>query len=436
MPGPEISRVTDEEVDLYGREYWFSHQEEHLGQPTILARSRSDLPERCLYWLRTVLNYKRPPARVLEIGSAHGGFVAMLRWAGFDATGLEISAWVVDFARRAFDVPMLLGPVEDQDIAPGSLDVIALMDVLEHLHDPARTAQHCLRLLKPDGILLIQTPCYPEGTFHEEMVTRGTRFREMLQPSEHLYLFSRNSIAELFRRLGADGVAFEPALFAEYDMFLVVSPAPMIPEPAADADWSFNATPTARMVRALLDVGVQLDELKKRNAQSEEDRARRLDVINEQGKRIGEMESERNNLRAELASLREHAALLEADRAARLRVIEEQGGWLGALEAEGNNLRAELASLREHAAVLEADRAARLRIIEEQGGRLGALEAEGRNLRAEVEAQREQLSVTTAQLRTLQELVRAFQGTRVYRILRRLGRWRFVEQVSAPSPPC
>ena len=47
---------------------------------------------------------------------------------------------------------MLLGPVEDQQIEPGSLDVIALMDVFEHLPDPVSTMRHCLRLLRPDGI--------------------------------------------------------------------------------------------------------------------------------------------------------------------------------------------------------------------------------------------------------------------------------------------
>src|SRR6185503_8503899 len=78
--------VRDDDQDFYGREYWLSHQRQDLGLPDIYARARSDLPERGLYWLRTLLSYKLPPARVLELGSSHGGFVALLRWAGFDAT--------------------------------------------------------------------------------------------------------------------------------------------------------------------------------------------------------------------------------------------------------------------------------------------------------------------------------------------------------------
>src|SRR5262245_42932968 len=144
MPGPDIARVDDEERDFYGRHYWFAYQEEHRGNLPLSARTRSDLPERCLHWLRTLLAYKFPPARVLELGSAHGGFVGMLRLAGFDAIGLEISPWVVEFARATFEVPMLLGPLEAQDLDAASFDVIALMDVLEHLPDPTRTMQRCL----------------------------------------------------------------------------------------------------------------------------------------------------------------------------------------------------------------------------------------------------------------------------------------------------
>ena len=105
-----------------------------------------------MHWLQTLVKFKRPPAETIELGCAHGGFVALMQWAGFTARGLELSPWIVKFAEQTFGIPMLLGPIEDQPIEPASLDVIALMDVLEHLPDPVGTMAHCLRLLKPDGI--------------------------------------------------------------------------------------------------------------------------------------------------------------------------------------------------------------------------------------------------------------------------------------------
>src|SRR5215813_6668977 len=64
-PEPSSLQVIKDEQDFYGREYWFSHQEQNLGFPNITVRSRTDLPERCLHWLRTALKYKLPPGRVL-----------------------------------------------------------------------------------------------------------------------------------------------------------------------------------------------------------------------------------------------------------------------------------------------------------------------------------------------------------------------------------
>jgi 2-polyprenyl-3-methyl-5-hydroxy-6-metoxy-1,4-benzoquinol methylase len=333
MSGRELVQVADDELGFYGREYWFGHQEKELGFPNIQIRARTDLAERCLYWLRTALKYKHPPGQVLELGSAHGGFVALLRWAGFDATGLELSPWVVQFARKTFGVPVLLGPVEDQQIEPASLDMIALMDVLEHLTDPVGTMRHCLELLKPNGILLIQTPCLPEGRSHENMVAQGDRFVELLIEKEHLYLFSQRSIKELFARLGAEHVVFEPALFAYYDMFLVVSRAPLVVHRPVTVERALSATSSGRMVQALLGLGGKLDDLKQRYAEAEQDRAARLQVIEAQGRLLGEVEAERNRLRGELE-------VVEADRAARLEVIEAQGRLLGEVEAERNKLRA------------------------------------------------------------------------------------------------
>lgn len=253
-PGPEISQVTDDERDFYGRSYWFTHVEERLGQPNILVRSRKDLPERCLYWLRTAMRYKLPPASVLELGSGHGGFVSLLRWAGFEAIGLELSPWVVDFARAKFNVPMLLGRVEEQQIEPGSLDVIAMMDVFEHLPDPTATIRHCSNLLKPNGVLIIQTPRYPEGESYEELVARSDRFLELLKPIEHVYLFSRHAIREFFTRLGYAYVQFEPAIFPHYDMFLAVSRVPLVAHGPETIKATLKAAPGRRLLQAFLDV--------------------------------------------------------------------------------------------------------------------------------------------------------------------------------------
>ncbi|MBL8880126.1 MAG: class I SAM-dependent methyltransferase, partial [Phycisphaerales bacterium] len=226
----EITRVTDEISDLYGRSYWFEHQAGDLGHPTIEQRARTDLHERVLHWLKALLKYRRPPGRFLEIGCAHGGFVHFAGVAGFDARGLELSPTIAELAERTFHVPVLHGPIEDQPIAPGSLDVVAAMDVLEHLASPVATLTHCAKVLTPRGLLFIQTPRYPAPATSTELRASSHRFIEHMRvPEEHLYLFSERGLQEVLALAGFEHIVTEPAIFDHYDQFVVASRAPIAP---------------------------------------------------------------------------------------------------------------------------------------------------------------------------------------------------------------
>jgi SAM-dependent methyltransferase len=145
-PDASTGGVDDDDTDLYGSRCWTTHQVERRFPP-IEERERTDLTERCLHWLRALLRYRRPPARVLEIGAAHGGFVRLARLAGFDAVGIEMSPAVVERARRTFDVDMRVGPLESAGFADAAFDVVASFDVLEHLAQPETTLREIRRVL-------------------------------------------------------------------------------------------------------------------------------------------------------------------------------------------------------------------------------------------------------------------------------------------------
>ena len=240
------------EPGFYGREYWREHQEKDLGLPGIAQRARDDLSGRCLHWLRELLAHRLPPARVLEVGCGHGGFVALLRQAGFDATGLELSPWVVEFARRTFDVPVLLGPLERQEIAPGSLDVVVMHDVVEHLPDPVSVLKEVARLLAPDGLLMLQTPCAPEDASHAQLERAGDSFLKMTEEEGHLFLFSRRALARLLEQAGLPARREGRAFFG-YDMALMAGRQEVPDVAPADGEAALLARPSGRLVLALLD---------------------------------------------------------------------------------------------------------------------------------------------------------------------------------------
>jgi 2-polyprenyl-3-methyl-5-hydroxy-6-metoxy-1,4-benzoquinol methylase len=249
------SRVLDDSKDFYSRTYWFDHQETSLGLPNIEERAVGDLPERCVYWVRHLLEYCLPPARVLELGCAHGGSVALMRWAGYDAVGLELSPWVVDFAEKNFGIQVLLGPVEDQELPRESFDAVCMFDVMEHLVNPMATVAHCTSLLKPGGLLVVQTPEIPWNADYEEMKRAQDLRLQMLVGEEHLFLFSRKAAHMLLTKFGFHHVEFLTQLFP-YDMFFVASRRRLEKYPESLISNSLCSSPSGRLILAL----VQLQE--------------------------------------------------------------------------------------------------------------------------------------------------------------------------------
>jgi glycosyltransferase involved in cell wall biosynthesis/2-polyprenyl-3-methyl-5-hydroxy-6-metoxy-1,4-benzoquinol methylase/uncharacterized coiled-coil protein SlyX len=412
MPDPKNLLAGQDEQGFYGHSYFESYQVEKLGFPPIAERARRDLPERCVHWLRALLKFKLPPARILELGSAHGGFVALMRWAGYQATGLELSPWVVDFARQTFGVPMLQGPIEAQSTQPLSLDAVVLMDVLEHLPDPVKTLQQCVRLLKPDGILLIQTPSYRESMSLEQMVAAGDEFVKMLLPDQHLYLFSKRSVAELLRRVGAEHVQFESAIFPAYDMFLVGTKAPASVIPEEEIQAALTGSRDGRLVRALLDLRSSFEDLTVKHVESEADRADRLQAISAQGYRLALLDEAIRGLSGQLEAQQARLAESDADRIARRADIESLQLLLAESDADRIARHADIESLQQLLAESDADRMARRVDIESLQQLLAESDADRIARRADIEALQRLLAESEADRANRLKAVEALDALR------------------------
>lgn len=156
--------------------------------------------------------------KTLEIGCGHGGFVYLLRSLGFDASGLELSRWLADFARERYGIPMYSGSLRNQVLGRGSFDLILLFDVVEHAEKPLDLIEQCRSLLKQGGQILIQTPCLPDQMDFGRIRDGVHPFMRMLLPAEHLFLFSEQSLYQLLRRAGFEGICRHPSVFEIYDI--------------------------------------------------------------------------------------------------------------------------------------------------------------------------------------------------------------------------
>ena len=100
-----------------------------------------------------------PGGRVLDLGCASGGLLALLRSRAGHLAGLEVSASAARAAARVGD-HVVQGALEDSQLPfePASYDLVVLADVLEHLADPAAALVRATGWCRPGGSVLVSVP--------------------------------------------------------------------------------------------------------------------------------------------------------------------------------------------------------------------------------------------------------------------------------------
>ena len=129
--------------------------------------------------------------KLVELGCAYGFFL-MEASRHFEVAGIELAADAVEHGRRA-GLHVLHGTADAATLqAVGPVDVIVLLDVIEHLPQPQETLALCRRQLKAGGIIVITT-----GDFGSPVARlTGARWR-LMTPPQHLWFFTQESIRRL-----------------------------------------------------------------------------------------------------------------------------------------------------------------------------------------------------------------------------------------------
>lgn len=159
--------------------------------------------ERIVYQarLRKVADYVPAPADFLDVGCAYGGLALEAARAGYRAHGLDISQQAVKIAHsRGVDANQ--GRLTDNIFGAGSMDAVTMIEVIEHLANPAESVQALAEIIRPGGVLVIQTANY-SGL---QAKTQGADYHYYLPG--HLHYFSRSNLTALLKRSGFSKVDF------------------------------------------------------------------------------------------------------------------------------------------------------------------------------------------------------------------------------------
>jgi 2-polyprenyl-3-methyl-5-hydroxy-6-metoxy-1,4-benzoquinol methylase len=141
----------------------------------------------------------QPGCRVADIGCGDGRLCAELSQAGWrDVTGIDVARSRLVAARCSYPHLSFHGSLEEARVAPGSLELLVLDNVIEHLLEPRVDLLRWHDLLTADGRIVIITPNMMSGHFR----LLGRRWTPELAPHHHIFLFTPDALRRLVEDAG------------------------------------------------------------------------------------------------------------------------------------------------------------------------------------------------------------------------------------------
>ena len=147
--------------NLYSSDYYLGREEYYFNN-LITNPERGKVTENIESFsagLKKLNSFKREKGRLLDVGCGLGIFLSMAKMDGWETCGVDISAYAARYAREKFGLEVYSnGRLEEASFPSESFDVITLWDSLEHFSDPLVQFKEIHRILKSDGIIMLDTP--------------------------------------------------------------------------------------------------------------------------------------------------------------------------------------------------------------------------------------------------------------------------------------
>jgi len=172
-----------------------TEQELHYFRATREGRERAyvSLLSRLPRWCQ------RPPVPIqslLDIGCGDGVLLELARQYGWQSAGTEIREPLVRMVRESYGYDAIVGS-DLHTLPASSYDVVALINVLEHVPEPRVMLRDIARLLRPGGVVLLHVPNL--GGLPARL--KGPRWHQ-IEPLGHLCYFTEKTLGAMLHSAG------------------------------------------------------------------------------------------------------------------------------------------------------------------------------------------------------------------------------------------
>jgi SAM-dependent methyltransferase len=157
-------------------------------------------------WLskRRIVRYlpRRGDLSVLDLGCGYQATMlrALLPTIGF-GVGVDVS--ISPEARAVEKLSFMASPIEAAlpELEDGRFDLVLLISVLEHLWEPLPILEHCRRVLRPGGLLLVNVPTW-RGKFFLEFSAFRLGLSPALEMDDHKMYYNKPDLWPMLVRAG------------------------------------------------------------------------------------------------------------------------------------------------------------------------------------------------------------------------------------------
>jgi len=136
--------------------------------------------------------------RLLDVGCSVGAFLQTASERGWDASGVEVGRASARYVRETLKLAVQNGSLYDYDPGAGTLDAVAMLEVIEHLEAPSGALARIHDWLRPGGVLLVSTPNY--DSLYRRLC--GSDWWVINCEDEHIMLFTPATLSRALKQAG------------------------------------------------------------------------------------------------------------------------------------------------------------------------------------------------------------------------------------------